>query len=122
MLQESNARTRKGPCVVNASSFDGEVVRSATKAACTAQCRPIDTLMMQHKKLSGFRNNEKTFHRQIESPKKGPSGRTTYNLRYRLCETDQELPLIVESYPSEVEGGDEPSPSLLYRQESSLAR
>jgi hypothetical protein len=82
MLQESNARTRKGPCVVNASSFDGEVVRSATKAAYTVQCRPIDTLMMQHKKLSGFRNNEKTFHRRIEAPKKGPSSRIAYNRRY----------------------------------------
>jgi hypothetical protein len=58
MLQESNARTRKGPCVVNASSFDGEVVRSATKAACTIQCRPTVTLAMHHMKLSGFRNNE----------------------------------------------------------------
>jgi hypothetical protein len=82
MLQESNARTRKGPCVVNASSFDGEVMRSATKAAYTVQCRPIDTLMMQHKKLSGFRNNEEMFHRQIEAPKKGPSSRTSCNPRY----------------------------------------
>jgi hypothetical protein len=55
-LQESNARTRKGPCVVNSSSFDG--------------CRPNDSMMMQHMKLSGFRNNEKTVHRPLLAPKK----------------------------------------------------
>jgi len=81
MLQESNARTRKGPCVVNASSFDGEVVRSATKAACTIQCRPIDILLMQHMKLSGFRNNEKTFHRRIVVPKKGSNIETAFPVR-----------------------------------------